>query len=101
MLRYVNDIGSHSYCKKIAISCIIMNGRKIDKMAFRDTTLNVFPRSFRGDSIGKLAFIGEHKMEPIFASKPTTERTLISSGWTWRGKVWRQNSLLRNLRLDT
>ena len=41
-----------------------MNGRKIDKMAFRDTTLNVFPRSFRGDSIGKPAFIGEHKMEP-------------------------------------
>ena len=65
MLRYVNDIGSHFYCKKIAISCIIMNGRKIDKMAFRDTTLNVFPRSFRGDSIGKLAFIGEHRIEPM------------------------------------
>ena len=66
MLRYVNEyngIGSHSYSKKIAISCIIMNGRKLDKMAFRDTTLNVFPRSFRGDSIGKPTFNGEHKMK--------------------------------------
>ena len=56
-----------------------MDGKKIDKMAFRDTSLNVFPRSFQGDSIGKPAFIGKHKMKTtsFLHRNPPTKRPLI------------------------